>query len=135
MNNISYESYAPVSATCPDINAVQSEIETIISDIEWAIESIEKKTESNEDIQCYEEIKELRKVIQNLKGIKNSFLENLRDSNSKLREWGKDLVVACKEFDKQCTKYEDKISDLENANDTLKSDLASYEVLESYKNT
>lgn len=97
-------SRAPVGHTCPNIDSLQEEVSQAVRDYH----SFESEDDSARD------------AISNLLYLLGSVydqLEDLRGSNSKLRDWGYDLVEHVKEL-------EQKIDDLENENYELKDSIS-----------
>jgi chromosome segregation ATPase len=87
----------PVRHTCPDIDR-------IIKSLKDAMEECKNTDEIDGNY-----------IINELRGLESD-LEDLRTSNSKLRDWGNALVDDLEEQDT-------RIEELENENETLKSKL------------
>lgn len=82
--------YAPIKHTCPDINKV----------IKWLNAAIDEannglKIEDIDDIKAT-----FKEILYHLDGIE-SLVEDLRDSNSELRDWGNDLYERNQELEQQ----------------------------------
>lgn len=91
--------HAPVRHTCPDIDKY-------IKSIKWAMcRDLSKLSES-----------ELLNVAETMNSELDDcigYLEELRSSNGKLRDWGHDLVSDLEWQDKEIEKLEEKVTALE----------------------
>lgn len=80
----------PCRNTCPDINAIQEEIKEIIKDFERF-----NDTDNPDDF-----ISSMEDASYKLRDI-HSILEDLRRSNSDLRDWGHELTQIAENMDSE----------------------------------
>lgn len=109
----------PTGNTCPSIDKALASIERSIQSIQYVHSNIEDDTLKDE---LWNTLAEL----ESLQG-KRGMLEELRDDNSKLREWGYELNSIISDKDNEYSKLQDEFIELENEIDSLKSVLYSKE--------
>ena len=84
---MSYRTTAPRGHTCPDIDRAMKDIQSIINTIEQVRDKLEDIGLQDDLFNIISELKDL--------GVGNRCsLEELRDSNSSLRDWGENLATA-----------------------------------------
>ena len=115
----------PIKATCPDINKIQGRIKDTISEVRYAQRS-DSERDKNSALSDAESM--LDEVVE--------FLEEMRTSNGKLREWGNeeaealDTATADSEYhERQASHYKSLSEDLQAELDEIK---AKYGILDAY---
>ena len=103
-----YSDNAPIGHTCPMIDSVIS----FINSVEWSEEEKDLEDESEKALLTLEEI---------------------REANSTLRDWGNDECKRANEFENDLDYANRQIKDLESEIASLKKDVAYYENLELEK--
>ncbi len=114
-----YRKTEPVKHTCPDIDRMIGTITSIVKQMNSCDSEDEKET-------LLEQISDWKHDLECI-GVGNRCdLEDLRSSNSALRDWGQDMYNDAEarenerdEFEKECETLKDKISDLEKENSKL----------------
>ena len=101
----------PIKYTCPDIDSV----------IEW-IDSAMKSCDSKSDLENYTYEERIDDVKYYLRGCFDK-LEELRSSNSTLRDWGNDINNELEEVEKERDEALNKVSNLEDEIEDLKTQL------------
>jgi chromosome segregation protein len=108
-NNMGYKSNeCPIKYTCPDIDIVQKQLKECADSIEE---------------EYYSESRELRGII--------SDIEDLRDSNSGIRQWGEEQSERADKAENDLNEAEEKISELEYEIIELKRKIEEYEAQET----
>lgn len=97
------ERKAPVKNTCPDIDQIISQIETAMRMCDAEGSEIYTEHEIKDDIKY-----QLSDIP--------SLMEDLRNANSALREWGNSLVEALQEKEEECSDLQHQLDYLENNN-------------------
>jgi chromosome segregation ATPase len=93
---------APVKNTCPDIDSV---ISRVLKALKLANEGIREHEKRSDDWYRYDEID------THLSGIDGD-LEDLRNANASLREWGEDLDSQLQSAGEEIAKLEEKAQEL-----------------------
>lgn len=110
----------PVRHTCPDIDRIISSILSICKEIDHC-----DTDDSVEDL-----LSQMRNWESDLESIargNNCDLENLRSSNSALREWGQEMYNEAENLESEVYKLNDQISELESVISELKDTLVDLE--------
>lgn len=96
---------APVGNTCPLIDEVRDKIKSIARDTEIALDDFE-------NLPPCELKKALKEIVDNLEDLSSkwSTLEDIRDANSKLREWGEDSESRIDELEGQIKELENQVN-------------------------
>ena len=95
----------PVKYTCPDIDKVISTIKEIIENM--------KSIDTEDDI-INDYLSDWISELNSIGGNNYSMLEDLRSSNSALREWGIDMYNEAEKLEMELDEANNKISNLEN---------------------
>ena len=101
----------PIKYTCPDIDSAK----------EW-IESAITVCNSKSDLENYTHDERYEDIKHYLNGIPD-MLEDLRTSNSTLRDWGNDINDELEIVENEKNNFENKISELEDEIENLKTQL------------
>ena len=109
---------APVGNTCPDIDQVIEAIKESLkcyNNICSYVDDLQdtELTDRQSDWLSYLK-SETDEIEHHLWG-----LEDLRNTNSKLREWGEELESEKYDFENELSTLEDRVRDLENENEKL----------------
>jgi chromosome segregation ATPase len=114
-----YRKTEPVKHTCPDINRMIITITDIVKQMNSCNSEDEKET-------LLEQITDWKHDLECI-GVGNRCdLEDLRSSNSALRDWGQEMYNDAEErenerdkYEEECESLKDEISDLEKENSKL----------------
>ena len=97
---------APIGHTCPDIDKIIKSIGVAIQDLRSAQEEIRRENYTDADSYIDSVIRD----IEDYSMIKFNPLEDLRSSNSELREWGDGLESDIKSMQNYIDELESKIN-------------------------
>ena len=123
----------PIRHTCPDIDYAIKQLKGIISEmIAYQKDAIDTATNPERIDVLIDEytLSSWVSIISEISDGRNCYLENLRDANSTLRQWGNDLVSELENQDdeieslqKELDRRENELSLKEDMIDDMKSEI------------
>lgn len=105
-----------IGHTCPDIDNIIANIKSAIKSAEWGIKNPE--SEYQED--------NYNDIINELDGIERQ-MEELRSSNSRLRDFGEEQTKIVEELEEEIDLMQLKIENLNDTIDDLKREISNLE--------
>lgn len=97
----------PVKNTCPDVDRIKETITSIVKQMD--------RCDSNDSIEdLLENIQDWSSDLGRIGVGRSCDLEDLRDSNSALRDWGNEMYEEASDLENEISKLTDKIVELEN---------------------
>lgn len=102
----------PVGNTCPTINKAMKKIEEVINEMN----SFDSESELVDILDC---ISSWQNTLGDVGIGNNCTLEELRDANLSLRNWGSDISSYLEEEEQNVLELEEKVADLEDQREEL----------------
>lgn len=106
----------PIGHTCPDIDRVISTMTSIIKEMDGC-------KGSDEVVDLLSQISSWSSDLANIAIGRWSEIEDLRSSNSALRDWGKDMYSYAEELENEINELNSTISELNDKVDDLRDEL------------
>jgi len=94
--------HSPIKQTCPDIDRVISDIKDAYGEMEMALRYIKGEDYSGAE----SSIESAMRWIEDYKGKRFNLLEDIRNANSNLREWGNEQYERAENLEKELSTKE-----------------------------